>query len=150
MQHRDNAFSLPIRILYRPPNTLLYFMILIHAGAMFCMFPIALSLELKAVILILMTLNFLRFYAAFSHDTQVKHQPLLLLNRDNEWTLIDKDNNAVALKLEPGAFVHSLLVVLRFSVAEKKIRSFILNSENVEHNLLRRLRVRLLHDNRAA
>ncbi|MBT7951076.1 MAG: hypothetical protein HN764_05585 [Gammaproteobacteria bacterium] len=149
MKHRDNAFSLPIRIIYQPPATLLYFMTFIHVGSLFCLIYVGFPIWLKLLIVLLISINYLRFYTDFVRNTDSEHKPVLILGRENKWTLIDAEKNAQAVKLEPAAYVHRLLLVLRFTVNGGKTYPFILTSENVERNILRRLRVRLRHDKRS-
>jgi hypothetical protein len=148
MKDRDNAFNLPIRINYQPPVSLLYFITFIHVGALFCLIPVAFSICLKLLIVLLISINYLHFYSDFVRITDSEHKPVLLLNRENKWTLIDTEKNAEAVKLEPAAYVHRLLLVLRLTVKGGKTYPFILTSENVERNILRRLRVRLRHGKR--
>jgi Membrane-bound toxin component of toxin-antitoxin system len=148
MNHRDNAFNLPIRIYYRPPKALMYFMSTAHTGALLCLFPVVLPLWLKALLMILVAANHIRFFRCFSKQQTAESRPQLFLSRDDVWSLIDADNNAVPLTLQPGALVHRLLLVLRFIAEDGKSYAFILRPENVEQNTLRRLRVRLLHGKR--
>jgi len=150
MEHKDNAFSLPIRIVYLPPQALMYLMTFSYTGALLCLLPLAWPLWSKGVLISLLMANYIRFYRRFNRGKTVAFRPQLFLNRDDEWSLLANANNVMAATLLPGAFVHRLLLVLRFVAEDGKSHTFILSPENVEHNTLRRLRVRLLHSKRRA
>jgi len=147
MNHRDNAFSLPIRIPYQVPKKLRYFIAFTHAGALLCLFPIALPLWLRALCMILVVINYLRLMRSFDAGQSVENRPCLLLKKNDEWFLLDADGDVIALSIRNGAFVHRLLLVLRFVAENGKSYCFILSPDNVDHNTLRRLRVRLRHGN---
>ncbi len=146
MKHKDNAFSLPIRIAYRPPKALFKFMILLHAGALLCLIPVAFPLWLKALLTLLLISYFFRFHYTYRKQIEAQKFCVLQLSRKNKWTILNNTSAVQKLELEPGAFVHSTLLVLNFACEDGKKLSFILTPENVEANSLRRLRVRLLHD----
>lgn len=150
MEHKDNAFSLPIRIDYQPPQALMYFMTFSYTGALLCLLPLAWPFWSKGVLISLLMANYIRFFRRFNRDKAVALRPQLFLNKDDEWSMLANDNNLLAVTLLPGAFVHRLLLVLRFIAEDGKSHAFILSPQNVEHNTLRRLRVRLLHSKQPA
>ncbi|MFT7459648.1 MAG: hypothetical protein ACI909_002330 [Planctomycetota bacterium] len=145
MIYRDNAFSVPIRIHYRPPRSLLYLMAFSHFGAALCLLLSSLPYWLSVLLILLVTACFSFFYQDFNKQQVATITPQLCLGKENEWSLIDGNDEVRSIKLRPSALAHSLLLVLRFSDVEGRSYSFILNAENVEKNTLRRLRVRLLH-----
>ena len=81
MRDRDNPFSLPIRIIYQPPITLLYFMTFIHVVSLFCLIPVAFPICLKLPVVFLIGVNYRCFYYKFFNHTYSENKPVLLLGR---------------------------------------------------------------------
>ncbi len=148
MNFRDNPFNLPIRIHYRPPNSLVYFLTVSHVGALLCLFPTAFSVWWKAMLAGLLALNYIYYFPGLLRARIQEPRPQLCLNRENEWSLVNTANDALALTLHTGALVHRLLLVLRFTATDGQTYSFILTPKNVDLNTLRHLRARLLHGNK--
>ncbi len=147
MNHRENAFNAPIRVTYRPPKVLLYLMTLSHFGALPCLLFVSLTVWLTGPLLVLILTNYYFFVRGFSRQQHARYCPQLCLGKDNRWSLLTASDESLAIQLQPGAFVHRLLLVLRFKAENGNSWSFILSPENVESHTLRRLRVRLLHGN---
>lgn len=145
MVYRENAFNIPIRISYRPPLILVYLMTFSHTGALLCLFFVAVPPLLLGLLMLVTTVNYCLFIRGFFQQQRMLPCPQLCLGKENEWSLLLGHNEVLSLQLRPGALVHRLLLVLRFSTENRKFYCFILNAENVESNTLRRLRVRLLH-----
>lgn len=144
MSNRDNAFTLPIRIAYRPPRSVLYLAIFIHIGAILCLHATSLPVLLKLLLGSTVVCQFLLIL----RDHQLRHAasvaPELCLARDDSWLLLDGEEE-LGLELCQGALVHRLLLVMRFNSDRGKVHTFLLTRENVDKQVLRRLRVRLLH-----
>ena len=144
MKNMDSAFSLPIRIPYRPPRKLLYFHIFNHAGALICVFASALTMSVKFFLSCVLLLHFMQCFRVLNLARQESRTKVLCLKKDDSWVLLDGDNE-IELTLCPAALVHRLLVILCFRYAGKGRHRFILCEDNVDQDKLRRLRVRLLH-----
>ena len=54
-------------------------------------------------------------------------------------------DDVMTLRLLPGALMHQLLLILRFVDENGRSFCFVLSKENFAIDILRRLRVRLLH-----
>lgn len=76
----------------------------------------------------------------------VAHRPVptyaVTWHGDGRWTWCDAGGEPVACRLLPPSFVHPMLVVLNLSCRGKR-RSVVLVPDNIDADLLRRLRVRL-------
>jgi len=148
MKHRDNAFSLPIVIPYQPPTQLAYFITFSHFGAVLCLLTVNLMMWIKTLFISLILFNYIYSILTYRRAKRSTNRTILLLNRENAWSMIGPNNSKQNLTLNAEGFVHRLLVIIRFKTAYGDKLSFILTNENVEKNTLRRLRVRLRHDNR--
>ena len=144
MRNMDSPLSLPIRIVYRPPQKLLYFSIFNHAGAMLCVSISAPGVVIKLTLACLLLLHFIHVYRAMNLARDISQAPVLCLRQDDSWVLID-NGREIELRPCPGALVHRLLLVICFSCEGKGKFRFVLCRDNVDETILRRLRVRLLH-----
>lgn len=144
MSNMDNAFNLPIRITYRLPRSVLYFSVFNHAGAVACLFissiPIPFQLALGSVVLY----HLAQQLGGYRSSQSGQGGQELCLRRDDTWLLVE-DGKTSRLQLCPGALVHRLVVLMRFKTEEGNTARFILTAENVDKQILRRLRVRMLH-----
>ncbi|NKB39211.1 MAG: hypothetical protein GKR93_18935 [Gammaproteobacteria bacterium] len=149
MQNRESAFSVFIRISYRPPSALLYLILFSHLGAVFSVYYAALPLLPTLLCMILILINLLHLIYQFRQMKKQVNAAQICLTKKNEWLIID--NNIVhKARLKPATLVHPCLVILRFKSEMKNSWCFILNGENVERDTFRRLRVRLLHGETAS
>lgn len=77
---------------------------------------------------------------------QLNYFPLeavaILLTSENEWFVVNQDNETLIASERQGSFVHPLMVLLRLR-CQKKNLSIILTHDNLQEDVLRRLRVRL-------
>ncbi len=145
MGYRDNAFNLPIRIDYQAPKALVYFITVTHTGALLCLSMPALPLWMRMSCMVPVLVHYLWLMRGFNTGQSVKNRLQLLLDKNNKWSLLNAENVAARMTLQTGAFVHGLLLVLRFVAESGKSYCFILTPANVDHDSLRRLRVRLRH-----
>ncbi len=144
MRNTDSALCLPIRIVYRPPQKLLYFSIFNHVGAMLCVSISAVVITIKMPLACLLLLHFMHVYRAMNLARDPARAQVLLLRQDDSWVLIE-NGREIELRPCPGALVHRLLVVICFRCEGKEKYRFVLCRDNVDETILRRLRVRLLH-----
>jgi hypothetical protein len=148
MKHRDNAFSLPIVIPYQPPTQLAYFITFSHFGAVLCLLTVNLMMWIKTLFIAFILVNYIHFILNYLSSRQSANKTILLLNRENVWSMISPNKSKQNLILTAEGFVHRFLVVIRLKTVQGDKLSFVLTNENVEKNTLRRLRVRLRHDHR--
>ncbi len=65
---------------------------------------------------------------------------------DNQWSLLNGAGREYDVKLLPGSYVNTALVILNFSSGSRwRYRSMVLMPDSLAAVTLRRLRVRLLH-----
>ena len=145
MTHRDNAFNVPIRISYRPPLSLLYFMAFTHLGAIVSLALVSVPIVIFWLLLALILGNGFFHYRNFKSQSAATPGLELCLGKANEWTLLGLEDDVMTLRLLPGAVVHQLLLILRFVDENGRSHCFILNKDNVAVDIRRRLRVRLIH-----
>ncbi|MGR9089769.1 MAG: hypothetical protein ACU85U_04215 [Gammaproteobacteria bacterium] len=70
---------------------------------------------------------------------------VLLLGRDDEWSLITPGGERVCAALMPGFFVSTRLVIVRLKPSGARPMHFVLTGANTAPDTFRRLRVRLKH-----
>ena len=70
---------------------------------------------------------------------------VLLLGRDDDWSLITADGQRVRARLLPGFFVSTRLVIVRLKPTGARPLHFVLTGGNTPPDAFRRLRVRLQH-----
>ncbi len=143
MSSRESAFELPIHIHYRPSAWVLYGLTISHIGAMICLFPIVIPIGLKFLLGSAIVYSTIRTYRTYLKASTAIKPIQLILNAEDEWIIITSDGNNQASTLLPESFVHPYLVVLRFATENKRYFAFILTPDNVDQDILRRLRVRL-------
>ena len=139
----ESPFTMPIRIYYRPPGSLMLFLSIVHAISILCLLPLALPDWVKC----LLALIILYSYHGYTLDyLRARGKRLeLILQPDNEWRLVDlsrPDQQRVRVTLIPGAFVHPRLVVLNMQGPAGRF-ALLLTPQNVDADTFRRLRVRL-------
>ncbi len=143
MNSRESAFELPIHIHYRPSTWVLYGLTFSHIGALICLFPIVIPVGLKFLLGSAIVYSTIRTYRIYLESSTAIKPIQLILNAEDEWLIISSDGNSQASTLLAESFVHPYLVVLRFTTENKQYFVFILTPENVDQDILRRLRVRL-------
>lgn len=139
----ESPFTLPIRIYYRPPDSLLIFLSVIHIGAVVCLMSLSAPLWSRVLLVLIVLCSY--FIYTFEFLRARRRCMELILLPDNEWRVVDStgDNRRwCQMALSTGAFVHPGLVVLKLRGPMGKY-SFLLTGENVDIDTLRRLRVRL-------
>lgn len=139
----ESAFELPVHISYRPPGWLIFALTFTHTGAIICVFTVPVPVWLKGILILAIIISY--SWYAFRYLACRKMRPPLLLiwNINDEWKLVD-DAGVRDVRLLPGAVVHPAILVLRFEDG-KQVHLFILTPWEVDKDILRRLRVRLLY-----
>lgn len=138
----ESRFNLPIHLDYYPPAWLFPVLTMGHTGAIICVFAVAVPSWLKLVIVSVISLSFFHYVKDFIAYRNPENRIRLILNIENEWKIIDCEGDREVMLL-PGAYVHPLLMVLRFRDENKQVKSFILTPGPMDRDSLRRLRVRL-------
>ena len=137
----DSAFKLPIHIYYRPPAWILPLLGFSHAGAIICVFSVAVPALAQWLTFILLLASLIRHM----HETTRSREPgtgiQLFIDSQDKWWIIDA-HSAIQGQLLPAALVHPALVIVRVKLPDR-IHALILTNGNVNADTLRRLRVRL-------
>ena len=135
----ESPLELPLFIPYRPSRRVALFNTLVHAGAVPCLFLTQLSLVVSGLLAVVILVNY-----GFYLRRVLSPQPVSFkLDRHERWQLLQEGEEAVDLKLLPGAFVHPRLVALCFKEPAGRTRFCVLTDDNLDEQTLRRLRVRL-------
>lgn len=141
----DSPFTLPIRIYYRPPGSLIVFLSLIHVVTLLYLLSLALPLWSRVMLALIILCSYIVYLRNFIRACRKRVE--LILQPDNEWRIVDlnrSEPDSSKMTLIPGAFVHPLLVVLKLKGPPGHY-TFLLTAENMNADSLRRLRVRLLY-----
>lgn len=143
MSGRENAFELPIRFTYRPPKGLLIFLTTSHLGAIICLFLASVPAPILLKGLLSLIILFSCSFYLYSYHHAKQHPRQFILNANDEWLSLDISDREEKLRLLPAAFVHPLIVVMRFEMVSGKRLALLLTPSNCDPVVLRRLRVRL-------
>ena len=151
MQDISNGFTLPLRIEYRPSRTAFGLNLAVHVGALVCTCAARLPQGIVVAMLCVLVAASAVYetHGYFVQRAALHPVSLHLDTRDASW-LVQAGSDAQRLRLLPGAFVHPWLIVLRFSIAGAGRCTFLLCADNVDPDILRRLRVRLRFPARVA
>ena len=116
-----------------------------HAGAVVCVMLAAVPLWLRLLIPVLVAVNL--WYSLVRHATLRRPDAIIGLRCDCEsrWFVRLRSGVAHPVTILPASYLHPRIVVLamRFN-ANRRTRSAILLGDNVDPQVFRRLRVRLL------
>ena len=148
MSSGKSEFESPIRIIYRPPVLLIYFLTFLHLAAILCILISAIPSPFGSILIAAITASYINESRRYLCGR--KHPIHLVLHPDSRWLLINRndDQDTVSeVKLKDGAFVHPLLIVMNFH-AEGTRFPIIFTSNNCDGDTMRRLRVRLRFPNR--
>lgn len=135
----DAPLERPLFIRYRSSKRVAVVDALAHAGAVCCLvladIPAWAALPTGIAVL-----------AHYYHSLRQYLTParcILKLDQHDHWQLLPDGCAALRLTLLPGALVLTRLVVLRFRDAGGRVRQFVLTTDNLDEQTLRRLRARL-------
>ena len=135
------SLNAPVRVPIRLSRWLLAGLSLTHAGAILVLWPVALPLWIKWILLVMIGTGFgysMRRHLFFSGDGPLE----LLLNCEDEWFITTGKGETCELQLLTGYYVHPWLVVLPFRGDAGK-HTVILTPDMIDADVFRRLRVRL-------
>ena len=145
MTRRDSGFKLPIRVLYQPPGCLFVYSTVLHSVSLLCLYPADVPLWSKYMLAVVI---FSSYGAYIWKYHKARRNPVeVILQSDGDWRLVVPERGErqeFRMNLLPGAFIHPILVVITLK-GETGRFSFIFTPGNVNAAVLRRLRVRLRH-----
>lgn len=135
-----SSFLRPIIIQYRPPVWLFYVIVLLYALAIYGVLISAILLELKIILIILISIGFYR--ESIDHNNYTPE--LLTLDFNGNWKTKTAGDQEANIRLVSVGFYTPTLIVLGFKDEELKMHTYVLTNNCVDDDTLRRLRVRLL------
>jgi len=143
MDRRESAFNLPVIINYRPSLWVFSCLCMVHFGALICLYPAAIPVWLKWLLMATVLCSYIRHHRVYVILKNSSCPQRLILKASDEWLLCSRDGASIPIKLLPESFVHPWLVVLRFKGHKLHFHAFVLTLDNIDVDILRRLRVRL-------
>ena len=115
----------------------------VHGIALLVLPPLEMAWWIKFPLAILIMMHWVvsyRHHMAFSAPRAVKH---FIWLDDNRWELFGIDGSAYKARLLPAAYVHPLLVVMRFLTEDNNKLAVVLPYDGLDQDSHRRLRVQL-------
>ena len=115
---------------------------LAHGGAVRLLWPVALPVGLKIILLLMICASFVKSMHSHLYYFNDNDPVELFLNNEDEWFLTTRKGETYEVQLYPEHYVHPWLVVLLFR-AEAQKHTIILTPDMINPDIFRRLRVRL-------
>lgn len=142
MNGAGSAFERPIRIVCRPSLRVTIVLVLMHLGAFAAVALSGISAVAKLAAGLLITASVLTQWRRVRREFLEREPPVLQLDGRDEWRLLHADRDE---PMTPGSDTVALpwLVVLHLRDPARTGRFFILTTDNVPRDVLRRLCVRL-------
>ncbi len=138
---KDFPFETPMYMAYQPSFNVAIFNAFIHLGAAGSVFLAAIPVSVSVLLTGCVLLHLLHTIRRYLH--LVRCQTMLKLDRENQWQWIGPNDEIRGLDRLPGTFTHPCMVILRFKDECKRVYTYVLTTDNVDRQTLRRLRVRL-------
>lgn len=143
---RFNPFTATFHIPYSPPQELHIYLLLNSIGGVSCIVIATIPLSVKAILIISIALYLYYRRSEYKAAQRLENKPLLILDKANNWQLVKNSASVEVLTLLDNSFVHPRLTIMRFRKENGKKINFIFTGSNLNSDMFRRLRVRLLHD----
>jgi hypothetical protein len=137
------VFAAPLRLECRPSRYLMLAVTVVHGGALLVLIPIDASWWVKLPVAAAVVVQWIvtwRHYVMLSAPAAVKS---LVRTTDGNWELCRGDGGCFAAQLLPAAYVHPLLVVMRFITEDRRRYAVVLPCDSLDTDSHRRLRVQL-------
>ena len=138
-----DAYVPPLRLDRRPSRILFIALTAVHGIALLVLPPLVMAWWVKLPLAMLIMMHWVvsyRHHIAFSAPRAVKH---FIWLGDNRWELFGIDGSAIKARLLPTAYVHPLLVVMRFLTEDNHKRAVVLPYDGLDTDGHRQLRVQL-------
>jgi hypothetical protein len=138
------SYALPLRLERRSSRYLLTALVGVHGLALLVIPPLPVAWWIKVPVALAIAAQWFvtwRRQLALTSPLAVKG---LVWTGENTWELFGADGASRKAKLLPGAYIHPLLVILRFLTEDKHKCAVVLPRDSLDPDSHRRLRVRLL------
>jgi len=145
MESRDSVFEMPITISYTHPRWLVPFIFITHTGAALCLLPLNLALVWKLVLIMAIICSLFIYLYHYSRDSNQKKSVILRLGSGESWHIFLPAGEYLDAKLVSASIPRPRFVVLKLKGSDHRKYIFILTESSLGKQVLRRLRVRLLH-----
>ena len=139
----SSAYVPPLRIERRPSRHLQIALAVAHGFALLTLIPLPLVGWIKVLVALAISMQWglsLRLQAALTSASAVNR---LVWLGDNSWELYNRDGAPRMASLQPGAYVHPWLVILRFVTEDGHGLAVVLPRDGLDSDSHRRLRVQL-------
>lgn len=135
-------FAYPIRIIIRNSKWLAVYFLASHIGAIIVLLFVAIPFRAYIFISLLILCNLVYLLYLHYFNTSPFSPVEIYLDHEDNWWITCRNGIAKRVELRGACFVHPKLIILRLGQAMHGF-NFILTPDVVDHDLLRRLRVRL-------
>jgi len=139
----SSVYAPPLRFERRPSRHLLFALMVVHGLALVMVPPLPVAWWIKLPLAVGISAQWLvswRRQVALNSPWAVK---CLVWRGGNRWELSGAGGARYQARLLPGAYIHPLLVVLRFATEDKSKRAVVLPGDSLNPDSHRRLRVQL-------
>ena len=133
----------PLRLECRRSRYLMLAVGLVHGAALLVLLPLPVAWWIKfpvAAAVVMQGVFTWRRYVLLNAPAAVKR---LIRTTDGAWELCRGDGGCHAARLLPAAYVHPLLVVMRFMAEDRRRYAVVLPCDGLDEDSHRRLRVQL-------
>jgi hypothetical protein len=142
MNEAGSAFESPIRFEYRPPLRFILLLAVMHVGAIVAVLLSDIPAWIQTALVALAGASLFGGCGRWLHGARDPAPPVLQLNSRDEWLLL-RAGHGELMQLGDECVVLPWLVVLHLRNATGASHFFILGTDNMRSDMLRRLRVRL-------
>lgn len=136
-----SGFMLPIRIKLGHSKRLFQWLMGLHLLLAGSLFFFSLNIA-KWPLFIFLLLSAARYAYLYSKQVFPSQAKWLILDDEDNWTVITSTGERLSVELIPPGFVHPLMIALKFRLNGKKL-NVVLLKDNLQADVHRRLRVRL-------
>jgi hypothetical protein len=135
----DNAFDMPLRVVYTSPRWLLPCLWLVHTIAALCILAAGISWLLQTLLLIAVYFSLTAYQAGCSSRARPAG---FILAPDGRWIVILAGDRHAAVLVSASILLPEWIVLVLKTITGEK-HAFVLTAANLDKHTLRRLRVRL-------
>lgn len=140
----STKYAQPLRLEPKASRILISLLIAGHLGAIAILFPLDLSVSIKAVVAVILLVSLVIALSKQPGRVGEKGVQTLVWQADGDWLLETVGGEQLKASLHESTYVHPWLVVLNFRQEDKPgMLSFTLPPDSLDAEIFRELRVRL-------